>query len=301
MTLELVVMAAGMGSRFGGLKQLEAIGPNGETVMDYALYDAHRAGIERVVFVIRRDFETLFKEKIGSRYQAWMDIQYAYQEVSDVPEGSPNFPERSKPWGTGQAVWAARHIVKHPFIVINADDFYGFHAFQSMVNYLKSTQETAAQDYALVAFNMRNTLSDFGRVSRGVCLVDAQGYLTQVTEYTRLQASVEGVDHENPDGSQVHFRGDEPVSMNFWGFHPSLFAHLESSFARFLAPTDHQKNEFFLPSVIDELVQTQQEQVRVLHTPDPWFGITYPDDKAIVQNRILELIEQGIYPRSLCL
>jgi NDP-sugar pyrophosphorylase family protein len=301
MTLELVVMAAGMGSRFGGLKQLEAIGPNGETVMDYALYDAHRAGIERVVFVIRRDFETLFKEKIGSRYQAWMDIQYAYQEVSDVPEGSPNFPERSKPWGTGQAGWAARHIVKHPFIVINADDFYGFHAFQSMVNYLKSTQETAAQHYALVAFNMHNTLSDFGRVSRGVCLVDAQGYLTQVTEYTRLQASAEGVDHENPDGSHVHFHGDEPVSMNFWGFHPSLFAHLETSFARFLAPTDHQKNEFFLPSVIDELVQTQQEQVRVLLTPDPWFGITYPDDKAVVQNRILELIEQGIYPRSLCL
>jgi NDP-sugar pyrophosphorylase family protein len=301
MALELVVMAAGMGSRFGGLKQLEAIGPNGETVMDYALYDAHRAGIERVVFVIRRDFDTLFKEKIGSRYQAWMDIQYAYQEVNDVPVGSPNFPERSKPWGTGQAVWAARHVVRHPFIVINADDFYGFHAFQSMVNYLKQTQESKAQNYALVAFKMSNTLSDFGRVSRGVCQVDAQGYLTQVTEYTRLQACANGVDHENADGSHVHFQGNEPVSMNFWGFQPSLFAHLEASFARFLAQTDQPKNEFFLPSVIDELVKNQQEQVRVLHTPDPWFGITYPDDKAVVQNRILELIEQGIYPRSLCL
>lgn len=301
MALELVVMAAGMGSRFGGLKQLEAIGPNGETVMDYALYDAHRAGIKRVVFVIRRDFETLFKEKIGSRYQAWMDIQYAYQEVNDVPLGSQLFPERSKPWGTGQAVWAARNVVQHPFIVINADDFYGFHAFQSMVTYLTNMQERATPDYALVAFKMSNTLSDFGRVSRGVCQVDTQGYLTQVTEYTRLQATTEGVDHENHDGSHVHFQGSEPVSMNFWGFQPSLFAHLEASFARFLAQPDHQKNEFFLPSVIDELVQAQQEKVRVLHTPDPWFGITYPDDKAVVQTRILELIEQGIYPRSLCL
>lgn len=299
---ELVVMAAGMGSRFGGLKQLEPVGPDGETVMDYALYDARRAGVKRVVFVIRKDIEAAFRAQVGQRYERWMEVAYAFQEMEDLPEGHAVPAGRAKPWGTGHAVLAARNAVKAPFLVINADDFYGAEAFRSLVQWLSQPEPEEACDFAMVAFRLENTLSENGSVARGLCEVTAGGRLSRVVEHVGLRRNPAGAGavEEGPDGALVHFSGQEPVSMNFWGFRPAFFAELGRRFGTFLeAWGGHPKAEYFLPSVVDQMIQEGQAQVTVLNTPDPWFGVTYKEDKALVQQRILALIDAGAYPASL--
>jgi MobA-like NTP transferase domain len=302
MNPQLVVMAAGMGSRFGGLKQLEPVGPHGETVMDYALFDARRAGIQRVVFIIRKEFEAAFRDQVGTRYQRWMEVAYAFQDLADVPPGTTVAPDRVKPWGTGHAVLAARHAVATPFLVINADDFYGAEAFRLMVEWLRMVQPSPAAAYAMVAFRLENTLSEQGTVARGLCDVGPDGLLSRVLEHTCLRKDPEGpgVVEDLPDGRSLSFSGQEPVSMNFWGFQPNLFPALAQQFETFLATdSEHPKSEYFLPTVVDRLIQEGAARVTVLSTPDPWFGITYKEDKALVQQRIQALVDAGAYPANL--
>ena len=297
---ELVVMAAGMGSRYGGLKQLDAFGPSGETVMDYSLFDACRAGVKRVVFVIRKELEAAFREKIGSRYEQWLEVDYAYQELDLLPAGIEVPPGRSKPWGTAQAVLAASEKMKAPFLVINADDFYGAQAFQSLVNWLTEDRDAASKAYAMVAFRLENTLSENGSVARGVCLLGQNGELQSVTEHTGLEREGDGVIERGSDGSLLHFTGAEPVSMNFWGFRPSLFPELSARFEQFLRErSEDPKAEFFLPGVVDALLQEGTATVQVLQTPERWFGITYREDREEAVARIHALVEQGIYPKDL--
>lgn len=297
---QLLVMAAGVGSRYGGLKQLEPVGPDGETVMDYALYDAKRAGITRVVFVIRRDFEAAFREKVGSKYARWMDVAYAFQELDQLPEGFALPQARTKPWGTGHAILAARNEIKSPFIAINADDFYGRRAFEKLAEFLSRPPESTVEPYAMVAFQMANTLSEHGTVARGVCEVGADGLLKAVVEHTGLERAGDEIRESAKEGSLRRFTGREPVSMNFWGFQPSLFDHLQEQFTTFLKDRGQDlKAEFYIPTAVDELIRKGRATVRVLETPDRWFGVTYREDKDAVVARIRELVQAGEYPRSL--
>lgn len=298
---ELVVMAAGVGSRFGGLKQLEPVGPDGEKILDYALFDAKRAGVERVVFVIRKDFEQVFRDQVGSRFSRWMDVAYAYQELDLLPEGFAVPPGRTKPWGTAHAILAARSQVSAPFLAINADDFYGRRAFQVLVDFLaQPAAEGGLDPYAMVAFQMANTLSEHGTVARGVCAANPEGLLQSVVEHTGLEREGDGVREVAPDGSIHRFTGREPVSMNFWGFHPSIFGHLDREFARFLrARGQEPKAEFYIPAVVDTLIRDRKATVRVLETPDRWFGVTYREDKDSVVARVQALVQAGEYPGSL--
>jgi len=296
MKAELVVMAAGMGSRFGGLKQLEAVGPQGETVMDYSLFDAKRAGIERVIFVIRKELEQAFREKVGSKYENWMEVSYAFQELDLLPPGFRVPEGRTGPWGTGHAVLAARDQVRAPFLVINADDFYGATAFRVLAQWLAGTDP----GHAMVAFRLSNTLSENGTVSRGICRVGPGGFLEGVKEHTKLQRDGQGAVDLSPVGPPLPFTGSEPVSMNFWGFRPDFLPELESQFLAFLKARGHElKSEYYLPGAVDAMIRGGRGSVRVLETPDRWFGVTYREDKAFVEERIRTLIAQGQYPESL--
>jgi NDP-sugar pyrophosphorylase family protein len=297
---DLVLLAAGMGSRFGGVKQLEPVGPSGETVMDYAVFDAVRAGVERVVFVIRRELEEAFHASIGSRYSGQVSVAYAFQSLDALP-GGRSVPEgRTKPWGTAQAVLAAGEVVQNPFIVINADDFYGRHAYTDLWAWL--APERTPGSYAMVAFGMRNTLSEHGSVARGICQVE-DGRLRSVVEHTGLEAEGDGV----LDSSGARFTGDEPVSLNFWGLQPDVFGQLESQFGEFLDRLDEDpstgsgnvKAELYLPTVIDRLIAEGSATVDVLTSPDPWFGMTYAADQAAVSSRLAELVANGEYSSPL--
>ena len=297
---ELVVMAAGVGSRFGGLKQLEPVGPSGETVMDYSLYDAKRAGVERVVFVIRKDFEQTFHERVGCKYARWMDVAYAFQELDLLPQGFALPEGRTKPWGTAHAILAAKTKVRAPFLAINADDFYGRRAFETLREFLTRPAEGPLDSYAMVAFQMVNTLSEHGTVARGICEVAADGRLKAVEEHTGLERAEDGIRELAQDGSCRRFTGREPVSMNFWGFQPSIFGHLQERFVDFLKTRGQDlQAEFFLPTLVDELIREGRATVQVLETPDRWFGVTYREDKNSVVTRIQELIQTGHYPQSL--
>lgn len=286
--MELVILAAGMGSRYGGLKQVDPMGPGGETVLDYAVYDARRAGFSRVVFVIRKDFEDIFREKVGSRCARLLDVTYAYQELNDLPDA---FVERrladgrQKPWGTGHAVWCARHTVREPFAVINADDFYGEDSFRRLAAFLKANQGTAR--YAMVGFRLDQTLSEHGSVSRGVASVK-DGRLLGLEERTGIQSA---------DVGRGAYRGDEVVSMNCWGFQPGVFAQLGEQLTQFLAARGTEpKAEFYLPAAIASLVAAGQAEVEILPTHSRWFGVTYREDRPGVVKAIEELIRNGTYP-----
>ncbi|MDR0498867.1 MAG: NTP transferase domain-containing protein, partial [Holophagales bacterium] len=269
MRTELLVMAAGMGSRFGGLKQLEPVGPCGEKVMDYSLYDAKRAGVERVVFVIRREFESDFHQQVGSRFAKWMDVAYAFQEIDLLPEGFFVPEGRVKPWGTAHAILAAKDTIKKPFIAINADDFYGRRAFSVLADWLSGPAQPGPEQYAMVAFQMANTLSANGTVARGVCEVNENGLRKAVEEHTALEPFESGVRDVKSDGSVIKFTGLEPVSMNFWGFRPSIFLHLEELFIDFLKERGQElKSEFYIPFAVDDFIRTGRATVQVLHTPD---------------------------------
>ncbi len=292
----LLVMAAGLGSRYGGLKQLDSVGPSGETIIDYAIYDAIRVGFSKVVFVIRKDLEAAFRETVDARFSSRIAVDYVYQELDSLPPGFAAPRNRTRPWGTAHAVLVAAEPIQTPFAVINADDFYGAHSFRLLAQHFSSV----SPDYAMVAFPLRNTLSPFGTVSRGICEVDSSGYLQAILERTRIAADGEHARNTDPDGHITRLTGDELVSMNVWGFTPTIFPELRAYFARFL--TEHANDltaEAFLPSFVNELITTGSARVRVLQTPDPWFGITYREDLPRVAASIRTLIDAGQYPECL--
>lgn len=295
----LVVLAAGMGSRYGGLKQVDPVGPHGELIIDYSVYDALRAGFAKVVFVIRREIEADFRACIGSRFEGRVATGYVYQELDRLPAGHAVPPGRVKPWGTGHAVWMARDAVHEPFGVINADDFYGRHAYAALAGFLRTAADTQPARYAMVGFVMDKTLSEHGHVARGLC-VHRGGTLASVTEITHLVRTPDGARGVDPAGQPVQCTGQELVSMNLWGFTPSLFPHLEREFAVFLAARGQDaKSEFYLPGAVSSLIEQRAAEVAVLSTPDRWFGVTYREDKAAVQAAVRELIRQGVYPEAL--
>ena len=296
----LLVLAAGMGSRYGGLKQLDQVGPSGETIIDYSIFDAIRAGFGKVVFIIRRDIEDAFKEAIGSRYEGKIKVEYAFQQLDALPEGFSVPEGREKPWGTGHAVYTARELINEPFAVINGDDFYGREGFQLLADYLSQAKDGEKADFSMCGFIMRNTLSDNGSVSRGVCEVDENNNLTEVVEHTKIERNGNGAKSYIEDGSVVDFTGDEIVSMNMWGFTPSLFDHMHEMFVEFLKERGQEmKSEFFIPLVADTLIKQGKAEVKVMTSQDEWFGITYREDKPAVIESIKELVAQGVYPNKL--
>ena len=291
-----------MGSRYGGLKQMDPMGPNGETVLDYSVFDAIRAGFGRVVFIIREDFAEAFKSGVGGRFDGRIEVDYAFQRLEDLPAGFSVPDGRVKPWGTAHAVRAARDIVAEPFAVINADDFYGRDAYQRAADFLNQSQdsETIAH-YAMVGYPLVNTLSDHGDVNRGICSTDAHGLLTYVEEFVTIEREGDGVVRGNAlDGSRREIDEATPVSMNFWAFSPSLFEHLEREFTAFLRQSGGQeKSEFYIPTLVDGLIRAGAADCRVLDTDSQWFGVTYPQDKPHVVESIAKLIDAGEYPREL--
>ena len=297
----LLVLAAGIGSRYGGLKQLDPVGPSGEIIIDYSIYDAIRAGFGKVVFVIRKDIEEVFKEKIGNKYAASIQVEYVFQELDKLPEGYSLPSDRVKPWGTGHAVLMAAEAINEPFAVINADDFYGYSGYKSLGDELSSYDEDGDKGrFAMVGFQLYNTLSDFGTVSRGICYTDGDNNLDNVVEYTKLEKDGDKARSLNPDGTIESLTGKEVVSMNMWGFSASLFDTLEERFKAFLDKEGNElKSEFFIPTVVNELIEEKAATVNVLTSEDSWFGITYQEDKPHVEKSLQEYVEQGIYPEKL--
>ena len=297
----LVVMAAGIGSRFGGgIKQLEPVGPNGEIIMDYSIYDAMEAGFDKVVFVIRRDLEKDFKEIIGNRIAEKVKVEYAFQEVNDIPEPyKTRFAGRTKPWGTGQAILCCKDVVKEPFLVINADDYYGKEAYTEAFKELTKTvqAEEGKINISMVGFVLKNTLSENGGVTRGICKVDANHMLTDIEETHNIVKTAEGAAVIGEEG-ETPIDVDSPVSMNMWGLHPDFFAILESGFAQFLAGQREEdlKGEYLLPTIIGNLLREDKVNVKVLTSRDKWFGVTYKEDKKLVVNEVKGLIAAGLYP-----
>jgi len=294
----LLILAAGMGSRFGGLKQIEPVGPNGETILEYSVYDAIRAGFGKVIFVIRESFAEGFKSRFESKLTGKIEIKYVYQEADMLPEGF-QFPiGREKPWGTGHAVLMAKDVINEPFAVINADDFYGADAYKVLAEYL--TQSITPAKYAMVGYSLNNTLSEFGSVSRGICVTDENNQLTKITETHKIRPEGNLILCESSENETTELKGDETVSMNFWGFHPSIFGNIENQFIDFLSHNINQpKSEFYIPFVVFEMIQAGQISVEVLHANSPWFGVTYKEDKPHVIDQIRNLTNQGIYPKKL--
>lgn len=287
----LLVLAAGMGSRYGGLKQIDPVGPSGETILDYSVFDALRAGFGRVVFVIRRDFEAMFKEKIGAKYAGRIAVDYVFQSIDALPAGVAVPAGREKPWGTGHATWCAREALNEPFAVINADDFYGVDSFRRLAGFLNNASGANA---AMVGFHLANTLSENGAVSRGVCDVAADGALRGVTEHSGILPTEVGVGRK--------FAGETIVSMNCWGFTPDIFPRLDERFGVFLARAlveSPLKAEFYLPGSISDLIARKEAAVRVLPTTSSWFGVTYREDKPRVVAALAELVQSGQYPQKL--
>jgi len=298
----LLVLAAGMGSRYGGLKQMDPMGPNGETVLDYSVYDAIRAGFGRVVFIIREDFAEAFKSGVGARFADRIQVDYAFQKLDDLPGGF-SIPEgRTKPWGTAHAVRAARHLVKESFAVINADDFYGSDAYVRAAEFLaKPRSEQDKAHYAMIGYPLVNTLSDHGDVNRGICTRNDNGLLSSVEEYVNIEREADGVVRGTSlDGSRRELCEKSPVSMNFWAFTHCFFDHLENEFATFIKNFGTmEKSENYIPTVVDALIRSCNADCSVLDTTSHWFGVTYPEDKKHVVASILKLIESGEYPAEL--
>ena len=299
--LTLAILAAGMGSRYGGLKQLDPMGPSGETIMDYSVFDAVRAGFRRVVFVIRRDFEADFRERVGKKYEKLLDVDYAFQQLDDLPAGFSVPAGREKPWGTGHALFAARRVLKGPFAVINADDFYGADSYRQLAGYLSSPPPSGSLVRGVIAtFILANTLSEHGSVARGICSVDESGHLRKVTEFTKIvktpSGAADGSDPEHP----VQFTGREPVSLNSWGFMPEFLDRLEALLVDFLAARGTEmKSEFYLPGAVDTLIARGEALISARTAGDSWFGVTYREDRPLVQENLRRLVDSGAYPTPL--
>ncbi len=295
-TPTLLILAAGMGSRYGGLKQIDPVGPDGETIMDYSIFDARRAGFGKVVFVIRKDIEEPFKHSIGARYDKRIAVEYVFQELGKLTPGLSLPAARTKPWGTTHAILMAANTIHEPFAVINSDDFYGAESYRALAHHL----QLGTPDYAMIGFMLRKTLSDFGSVSRGVCHVDDNGFLKDITELKGIERDGGHAVNIDSDGHETKLTGNETVSMNMWGFTPRIFGQLFEHFKKFLKQHgDDLKAECFIPSTVNELVLSGEARVKVLCCGDTWFGVTYREDRHHAVESIRRLIESGTYPRRL--
>ena len=295
----LLILAAGMGSRYGGLKQLDRVGPSGETIMDYSVYDAIRAGFGKVVFVIRRSFEDDFREQIIKKFADKIDVRVVFQDISSVPEGATYNPEREKPWGTNHAVLMAKDEIQEPFGVINADDFYGRESFEVLAKFLQSVS-AERNKYCMVAYRLQNTLSENGYVSRGECFVDSNSFLTNVIERTKIQREGDKIVFHGEGGENISIEPNTPVSMNFWGFTPDYFEHSEKRFIQFLSEQGQElKSEFYIPTMVNDLIGEGKASCKVIDTPASWFGVTYAEDKPTVVEQIRQLVVKNIYPDNL--
>ncbi len=294
----LLILAAGMGSRFGGLKQIEPVGPNGEAIIDYTIYDAIRAGFGKVVFIIRESFADAFKEKFNKKLEGKIEVDYVFQELDMLPEGFSVPEEREKPWGTAHAILMAQKAIKEPFCALNADDFYGYNAIKAMADFL--IESTDENEYSMVGYHLKDTLSDFGSVSRGICEIDENNNLKRIVETIKIIKRGNEVISIEADGSETKLTGMESVSMNIWGFKPSVFNALEEKFIEFLKKEiDTPKSEVFIPNVVFDLIDEKLATVKVIETNSPWFGVTYKEDKPHAVNTINSLIEKNIYPNQL--
>ncbi len=294
----LLIMAAGMGSRYGGMKQVDPVGPGGEAILDYSLYDAYRAGFRRVIFLIRPEMYEDFKAHMEPRVKGKMEAVYAFQEISMLPEGFAAPEGRTKPWGTGHAVLCCRDYIDAPFSAINADDYYGVNAFQKAYDFLSSNQDESL--YMMVAYQLRNTLTETGYVSRGVCSADEDGHLKTIVEHTHIISTVDGPLFTVDGETYRKLAPDTPVSMNMWGFMPSLLPAFERDFRAFLdSNAGNARAEFYLPFAVNHMIETGEAKVKILETPDRWHGVTYREDKPDVQRAIRELIDAGMYPERL--
>lgn len=298
----LLLLAAGMGSRYGGLKQLDGLGPNGETIMDYSIYDAIKAGFGKIVFVIRKDFEKEFKEKVLSKYEGHIPAELVFQSLDALPEGYAVPEGREKPWGTNHAVMMAKDVIKEPFCVINCDDFYNRDSFMVIGKFLSELPENSKNAYAMVGFRVGNTLSENGTVARGVCSTDENGLLTTVVERTEIMRVEGKVSYKDEEGQWVAIEDNTPVSMNMWGFSPDYFDYSEEYFKDFLADEKNRTNlkaEFFIPLMVNKLVNNKTATVKVLDTTSKWFGVTYSADREGTVERIQSLVNEGVYPSKL--
>ncbi|MBQ9670977.1 MAG: nucleotidyltransferase [Prevotella sp.] len=298
----LLLLAAGMGSRYGGLKQLDGVGPNGETIMDYSIYDAIQSGFGKIVFVIRKDFEQEFRDKVLSKYEGHIPTELVFQSIDALPEGFTCPEGREKPWGTNHAVLMAKDVINEPFLAINCDDFYGRDAFNVMGRFLSGLADGNENSYAMVGFRVGNTLSENGTVSRGVCTTNAEGHLTTVVERTKI-ARVDGkVSYKDENDEWVVIDDNTPVSMNMWGFTPDYFRYSENYFREFLSDEKNMtnlKSEYFIPLMVNKLITDGTASVSVLDTTSKWFGVTYPEDRPETVARIKKLVEEGVYPNKL--
>ena len=291
-----------MGSRYGGLKQVDPVGPSGEAILDYSVFDAHRAGFGKVVFIIRKDIEEVFRRQVGAKYEGLLPVDYAFQDIHDLPAPYAVPAGRTKPWGTAHAIRAARHAVHEPFAAINADDFYGRDAFARLAAFLEraDAQERVPPRFAMVGYKLDLTLSDHGSVARGICQVTPDGHLVGVTEMTKLVRTPDGAENREDPDSPVKLTGTERVSMNLWGFTPALFDALEARFPAWLARRGaEEKSEWYIPFVVDEMIHEGAASVEVLPTESAWFGVTYREDKPFVTDAIRSLVDAGEYPASL--
>jgi NDP-sugar pyrophosphorylase family protein len=292
----LLILAAGMGNRYGGLKQIDSVGPNGETIIDYSIYDAMRAGFGKLVFVIRKEIEEPFKEIVGRRFEDRMAVEYVLQELDMLPPGFTAPAGRTRPWGTTHAILMAAGAIDEPFVVINADDFYGAEGYRLLAQHLQS----GVEEYAMAGFVLRNTLSEFGTVARGVCKVGGDGYVESVVEMTKIARDGAHAKNTEETGETIRLEGSEVVSMNMWGFTPRIFPQLEEQFRGFLeAHGAEEKTECYIPRVVNDLVVAGQARVKVLRTRDSWFGVTYREDRPRVVEDINRLIRSGAYPERL--
>ena len=294
----LFILAAGMGSRYGGLKQLDGLGPNGETIMDYSVFDAMRAGFGKVVFVIRKDLEDDFRKVVLSKYADHVPCEVCFQGIDNLPEGFTRNPERTKPWGTNHAVLMAKDLIKEPFMVINADDFYGKESFEVMAKFLLEVNGQEGK-YCMAGYRVGNTLSEHGTVSRGVCATDKMGFLTDVVERTAIEnKNGHVVDQDN--GVDVEIPFETPVSMNMWGFTPEYFTYAEEAFKAFLTENAQElKAEFYIPTLVNDMIKSGKATCQVLDTTAKWFGVTYADDRQMVVDKIQALVDAGVYPNKL--
>ena len=299
----LIIMAAGMGSRYGGLKQVDRITDTGEIILDFSLYDAMMAGFERVVFVIKEEHRELFRELVDERAGRYMQVEYAYQKLDDIPEGFEIPEGREKPWGTGHAVLACRHLINGPFAVINADDYYGAGGFSDIYEYLTGNRDGEKYSYCMVGYKLENTVTENGHVARGVCDIDENGYLKQVTERTKIMRKEQGISYTEDDGrTWVKLPDDTVVSMNFWGFSHSMMEELEKGMPEFLdtaLKNNPIKGEYYLPAAADRLIREGKATVKVLTSHDKWYGVTYKQDREDVKNALESMKDKGFYPEKL--
>ena len=298
----LLLLAAGMGSRYGGLKQLDGLGPNGETIMDYSIYDAIKAGFGKIVFVIRKDFEDDFRQKVLSKYEGHIPAEVCFQAMDKLPEGFTVPEGRQKPWGTNHAVMMAKGLIHEPFCVINCDDFYNRDAYMVMGKFLSELPEGSKNRYSMVGFRVGNTLSENGTVARGICSKDKEGHLTEVVERTEIMRVDGKVCYKDEEGKWVAVEDNTPVSMNMWGFTPDYFEYSDEYFKEFLSDAKNMENlkaEFFIPLVVNNLIHEGTATVKVLDTTSKWFGVTYAADRQATVDRIQKLIEEGVYPNRL--